>query len=108
VCSFIVKLTLSQILQILLEFTHFIFTIINTYLSIRIQYYHKTYKFYQNQQKSGDGPKCSPLKTSDVVLKTTVQIARELWNNFIYFPSPNSLLLATIDGKDSYEPNFMN
>jgi hypothetical protein len=34
-CSFVIKLTLSQIQQ---EFTYFIFTIINTYLSIWTQH----------------------------------------------------------------------
>ena len=37
-CSFVVKLTLSQISLILLEFTHFIFTTINTHLSIPTQH----------------------------------------------------------------------
>jgi hypothetical protein len=37
VCSFVVKLTLSQISLILPEFTHFIFITINTHLSIRTQ-----------------------------------------------------------------------
>ena len=37
-CSFVVKLILSQISQILPEFTHFIFITINTHLSIRIQH----------------------------------------------------------------------
>ena len=37
-CRFVVKLTLLQISQILQEFTHFIFTIINTHLSIRTQH----------------------------------------------------------------------
>ena len=37
-CSFVVKLTLSQILLILPEFTYFIFTTINTHLSIRTQH----------------------------------------------------------------------
>ena len=40
-CSFVVKLTLSQIL---LEFTHFIFTTINTHISIQ------TYHLLQNTQ----------------------------------------------------------
>ena len=37
-CSFVVKLILSQISLILSEFTHFIFIIINTHLSIQTQY----------------------------------------------------------------------
>ena len=56
-CSFVVKLTLLQILQ---ELTHFIFTIINIHLSIRTQHLSQNTQIYQNQQKSRDGPKCSP------------------------------------------------
>ena len=37
-CSFVVKLTLSQILLILSEFTYFIFITINIHLSIRTPY----------------------------------------------------------------------
>jgi hypothetical protein len=37
-CSFVIKLTLSQILLILPKFTHFIFITINTHLSIRTRH----------------------------------------------------------------------
>ena len=50
-CNFVVKLTLSQILQ---ELTHFIFIIINIHLSIRTQHLSQNTQIYQNQQKSCD------------------------------------------------------
>ena len=54
-CSFIVKLTLSQISLILAEFTCFIFTTINTHLSIRTQHLSQNTQIYQNQYGSYGG-----------------------------------------------------
>ena len=45
----------KQISQILLEFTYFIFTTINIFYQYGRNIYHKTHKFYQNQQKSYGG-----------------------------------------------------
>ena len=56
-CSFVIKLTLSQISLILPKFTNFIFTTINTHISKRTQHLSQTHRFYQNQHGSCGGPK---------------------------------------------------
>ena len=57
---FVVKLTLSQISQILLEFTHFIFTTIYTHLLIRTQHLPQNTQIWSKSTKSVARPKCSP------------------------------------------------
>ena len=62
-CNFEVKLTLSQISLILPEFTHFIFTTINTHLSIQTQYLpQNTQILSKSTPVPVAGPKCFPTR----------------------------------------------
>ena len=61
-CSFVVKLTLSQILLILPEFTHFIFTTINIHISIRTQHLSQNTNFIKINTDLVVGPKCFPKR----------------------------------------------
>ena len=59
-CSFVVKLTLSQILLILPEFTRFIFTTINTFINTDTTFTTKYTNFIKINTGPVTGPKCSP------------------------------------------------
>jgi hypothetical protein len=61
-CSFVVKLTLSQISLTLPEFIHFIFITINTHLSIRAQHLSQNAQILSKSTPVPmAGPKCFPF-----------------------------------------------
>ena len=73
-CSFVVKLILSQISLILPEFTHFIFITINTHLSIRTQHLPQNTQILSKLTWVVAGPKCSPFLLWHVLGTTKVKM----------------------------------